>query len=285
MKNTLRPLFMVLSVSALLVMIMVYQVCAAGPKVSELGNKHNLSNANTDPSVKYKASGNVTSNPRGSQVCIFCHTPHNANVVGGAPLWSRKFSAETFFQTYSGSLDFQIKKIPGADYGQPDGSSKLCLSCHDGASNLGELKSGEIIPLANNSNIGNQTVIEGFASFKSSTNKMRYGHHPVSFKYDNSVLSSIISVKGGGYLLPVSGSVVKLDGQGKMQCTTCHNAHQNQSDDNAFYPSAPTRKIAPFWVYNGGGASTATDDQRAVCETCHPMSEWTSFTRPMLPTP
>lgn len=282
MKNKFRPLLIVFSATTLLVMFAVYQVCAAGPKVSALGNKHNLSNANTDVSVKYKASGDATSNPRGSQVCIFCHTPHSANVVGGAPLWNRKFSGETF-QTYTGSVDFQIKKIPIANYGQPNGSSKLCLSCHDGTTKLGELFSGEVIPMAQNLVPGDQDVIQGHASFKPSTNKMRYGHHPVSFVYNNSVLALFDPIKSTYSLPTLSG--VNLDKQQRMQCTTCHNAHQNQSDDTAFYPSAPTRKIAPFWVYAGGGASTASDDQQAVCMTCHPLSEWAGFTRPLPSTP
>lgn len=267
--------------TTLLIMIMVYQVCAAGPKVSALGNKHNLSNANT--AVKYKASGDATSNPRGSQICIFCHTPHNANVSEQAPLWNRKFSSEAF-QRYTGSTLFQIKNIPTAQYGSPNGSSKLCLSCHDGVSNLGEVFNGQAIALAANSNTFDQNVIEGPASFKPSTNKMRYGHHPVSFVYNESVRSSFDVVKSN-YKLPILTGV-KLDKQDRMQCTTCHDAHQNQSDDNAFYPSPnDTRKIAPFWVYGGGGASTASDDQQAVCMTCHPLSEWPGFTRPLPSSP
>jgi hypothetical protein len=278
MKKQLRPVYIVLSAASTLVLSIVFQASAVGPLVSKPGNKHNLSNANTDSSVKYRASGDAISNPRGSQICIFCHTPHNANVSEQAPLWNRKFSNEAF-QRYTGSTLFQIKNIPTAQYGSPNGSSKLCLSCHDGVLNLGAVNNGPAIEMVGGSTPG---VIEGLASFKASTNKMRYGHHPVSFVYNAAVRDAINFVKTSYALPDFTRPEVKLDKQGRMQCTTCHDAHQNQSDDNAFYPSPnDTRKIAPFWVYGGGGASTASDDQQAVCMTCHPLLEWAGFTRPL----
>ncbi len=270
------------AVTAILVLIVCQaNAIAPGPKVSAAGNKHNLSASNTG--VKYRAFDDPVNNPRGQQICIFCHTPHSANVVGQTPLWNRKFSSETF-QRYSGTALFQITKLAAAEYGsgaQPNGSSKLCLSCHDGVANLGEVFSGQTIAMAANSNLGDPNAIEGLASFKPSTNKMKNGHHPVSFVYTDAIATAINTGKSTAtYKMPTVPPEVKLDKQGRMQCTTCHDAHQNKSDDDACYDNGglpiacsttDPRKIVPFWVSHIG-TNTASQDHDAVCTACHALT-------------
>ncbi len=59
------------------------------------------------------------------QICIPCHVPHNADTsVAAAPLWNHEVTVATFTPFSSATMD--------AIVGQPDESSKLCLSCHDG---------------------------------------------------------------------------------------------------------------------------------------------------------
>ena len=279
MKKQLRPIMTVLAAAVVLMLSMVYQARAIGPKVSEPLNRHNLSASNTIPGFLYKATNDSANNPRGQQICIFCHTPHSANIVGQAPLWNRAFSNESF-QRYT-SLTLKIRGIANAQYvenAQPNGSSKLCLSCHDGVSRLGAVYNGPEITM-----VKANPVIEGLASFKPDTNKMKSGHHPVSFVYTAAIASTITTAKGTTYVMPTALPAVKLDKQGRMQCTTCHDAHQNQSYEDQCYVSANctspnTRKKAPFWVYGGGGSATA--DQEAVCTACHPMSGWTGWPPP-----
>jgi hypothetical protein len=238
-------------------------VYAAGPKISDMGgggdNKHNLSSGHSRI-TGYKASSD---DPRGRQICIFCHTPHNASPQ--TPLWNRNDPTVTFGHYSSSSL--VIRKTSAANYGEPTGSSRLCLSCHDGVTAggislgnvLSAVRSGSPIPMQSGDKIS------GDALFTAS--KIRTGHHPVSFVYDFTVLQAIQSdplKSGQNYNLPPPGSPVKLDHTSQMQCTTCHDPHQNQSTDDT-YPGG--RKIAPFWVYGGGG--NATDDHDAVCNTCH----------------
>lgn len=274
MKIQIRHILIVLMAAILPVVTMVYQVRAAGPKVSEIGNKHNLSGLNTAPGVTYRAKTLMEdpTNIRGQQICIFCHTPHNANVEGQAPLWNRKFSSETFQRYSTDTLQIRkFEKIPDANYGvgaQPTGSSKLCLSCHDGASSLGTVKSGPPIAMKNDVDI-----ISGLASFNpTNTNKMKTGHHPVSFVYNAAVLDAIKAGRGTALFQLPDPAKAKLDKQSRMQCTTCHDAHQNMSNDTDFYssPGNETRKIAPFWVYGVNNSGSA--DQEAVCTTCHPMN-------------
>lgn len=286
----------IVRVAAVAVAFMVWvlqqhDAVAEGPKISSnsttgSGNKHNLSGLNANTNVTYKATNDPTNNPRGQQICIFCHTPHNANVVGQAPLWNRKFSSESF-QRYSTST-LQIRKITEAQYGlgaQPNGSTKLCLSCHDGVSSLGAVYSGAAITM-----MSGKDVITGVASFNpNNTSKMKTGHHPVSFVYNEAVRAAVQAGRTptNVFTLPILAEV-KLDKQSRMQCTTCHDAHQNKSNDTDCYGgpcgSTYTRKIAPFWVYDGGTNSASTD-QTAVCNTCHPMTLLDPAFTPPWPTP
>lgn len=289
MNKILKPLITTVSGLSLLVFAAyVADAAAPGPKVSEIGNKHNLSaigrqvgTQNLVPNInRYRATNDSVNNPGGQQVCIFCHTPHNANVAESAPLWNRNFSSQTFQRYSSATLQIRLNaaaRTPAlydSATWQPDGSSKLCLSCHDGVSSLGAVLRGGPIAMETSSGggdvISSDTAIS-YASFNPSTNKMKLGHHPVSFVYNGTVAGAISAGKGGAsYVLP-SLTQVKLDKNSKMQCTTCHDAHQNQSDDADSYATTPPRKKAPFWVYHNG-SNTAAQDHDAVCTTCHPLT-------------
>ncbi|MEI6212853.1 MAG: hypothetical protein WCP10_02010 [Desulfuromonadales bacterium] len=257
-----------------------YEVLAGGPKVSALGNRHNLSAQNTG--VKYFATNDLVNNPKGQQICIFCHTPHSALPQGA--LWNRKDTTLTFARYTSSTLD--IRNIAAAQYApgsQPNGSSRLCLSCHDGATGLGDVVWGG--PIAMNIN----AIPAGdIMSFNPISNKMKSGHHPVSFVYAQGFnyqtqIGTMIAglVPAVDFRLPVSvtlpgpltnmAAYVKLQdtdrkGNGWMQCTTCHDPHQNMGNDKDVY-STPVRKVTPFWVYSTAGAASASHD--AVCNACH----------------
>ena len=63
------------------------------------------------------------------EICIFCHTPHNASPQ--TPLWNRS-DPRLHYRIYeSSTTDARID--------QPSGPSKMCLSCHDGTMALGEV--------------------------------------------------------------------------------------------------------------------------------------------------
>ena len=88
---------------------------------SVVHSKHNLS-----------ARGPGTTRALNEQeVCIFCHTPHNAQPQSA--LWNRQFP-DMHYRIYDSSTT-------DARIGQPSGPSKMCLSCHDGSVALGNLLS------------------------------------------------------------------------------------------------------------------------------------------------
>ena len=66
-----------------------------------------------------------------SEICIFCHTPHNS--LPSSPLWNKDDPGYTYILYHSSTTE----AVPG----QPDGSSILCLSCHDGTTALGNVLS------------------------------------------------------------------------------------------------------------------------------------------------
>lgn len=275
-----------------LLLINVCRVDGAGPLVSEIGNKHNLSSIGRKPGTTeldtntspYRAKGDINTTTTylpGRQVCIFCHTPHNANVSEQAPLWNRKFSTETFSRYSSATLQIRVNPTARTASGylanpeaQPDGSSKLCLSCHDGVSSLGVVLRGGDIEMR-----AGYEKITGLASFKDTTNKMKKGHHPVSFVYNEAVRVAINAGKATtSYSLPTEPGVNLRNS--KMQCSTCHDPHQNKSDDTKCYlndgsvgectdPLSTGRKVVPFWVLTKG--SGAINDHDSVCTTCHPL--------------
>ena len=141
-----------------------------------------------------------------SQVCIFCHAPHNTS--GVRPLWNRDLSIASYQIYRSSTLD--------AKPGQPTGSSKLCLSCHDGTIALGSVLSrqeqirmtgGDFLP-AGLTNLGTDLSDD----------------HPISFYYTAGIAASDRQLVTPSAL----PSEVKLDASGQMQCTSCHDPHHNR---------------------------------------------------------
>ena len=110
-----------------------------------------------------------------TQICIFCHTPHNANAyVPGSPLWNHNVTWSTF-TTYASPT---LNAVPG----QPTGTSKLCLSCHDGTVGIDAY--------TNNAGLN---FITGTALLGTDLSN----DHPVSFLYD---AADGIIIPPGGYI-------------------------------------------------------------------------------------
>lgn len=154
---------------------------------------------------------------RESEVCKFCHIPHHP--MQRERLWSQRLPV----------AQYETPKLrrAGAEAAapQPDGASRLCLSCHDGTVALGD--------------IGGRNAAR--SSDTRITNSMRRyfgtdlsGSHPVSFVVPDGDSSATPARDMG--LKPLaaiqSDADIRLDERGKMQCTTCHDPH----DDRNFHP-------------------------------------------------
>ena len=83
---------------------------------------HNLSTSNPIEGTNIVTAGTGT-----TEVCVFCHTPHGANEVGGsAPLWNRALPTTTGYSMYT------APNFDATTSTAPVGVSLACLSCHDG---------------------------------------------------------------------------------------------------------------------------------------------------------
>lgn len=165
-----------------------------------------------------------------SQVCIFCHAPHNTG--GMKPLWNRELSAASYQIYQSTTLD----AVPG----QPTGASKLCLSCHDGTIALGNVLSrSEQIAM-----IGGDHIPAGLTSLGTDLSD----DHPISFFYTSGLAAADRQLKP-----PVSlPHEVRLDAQGQLQCTSCHDPHHNRF----------------------GKFLTKRREFGELCLSCHDMEGW-----------
>ena len=154
-----------------------------------------------------------------TQVCLFCHTPHNSNPAG--PLWNHQLSSGVTYLKYtSPTLDAYSSQASAPD---PNGASKLCLSCHDGTVALGAVGK-TVIPLAG----GKTTLVRGDRGFLG-TDLSRT--HPISFVVTDQLIA-INNAKDAPLNTLASMKAdpqVHLDGADRVQCTACHDAH---SDDN-----------------------------------------------------
>ena len=167
-----------------------------------------------------------------AQVCLFCHAPHNT--AGASALWNRGQPVSSYKIYESSTLD--------ANPGQPTGSSKLCLSCHDGTIALGNVLSRrEKIRMA-----GGDFIPAGLANLGTDLSD----DHPVSFKYTSGLAASDQQLSAP-HILP---DHIKLDSEGRMQCTSCHDPHKN--------------------TY--GNFLVSDDAFGQLCRSCHTMNGWSA---------
>ena len=112
-----------------------------------------------------------------TQVCIFCHTPHNSTTQ--APLWNRTDPGGPYQMYWSPTMN----AYPSAGSApQPNGSTKLCLSCHDGTIALGATVASGTIPMS-----GGVTTIPTSSSGYFGTDLS--GHHPISFQVTTALVA------------------------------------------------------------------------------------------------
>ena len=159
----------------------------------------------------------------GQQICQPCHTPHNADItITAAPLWNHQFTTATY-QMYT-----SINTAAGTMGAVIDGTSKLCLSCHDGSVAIGSF--------------GGQTgtvYMSGYNNGGANFGTDLRNDHPVSVDYAASLAAGWGGLRQtsflystytspGVYGVTTKAVSSKLDAAGKVQCTSCHGAHSNK---------------------------------------------------------
>jgi predicted CXXCH cytochrome family protein len=178
------------------------------------GSKHDLSVTGPGP---YRAVSEQ--NP-----CVFCHIAHHS----GEKLSNRP-DIGSGHRTYESST---MSIRPDA----PTGATRVCLSCHDGTIAPGSTRKGRIAMQTGDAPIGPER--------RSNLGTDLRGTHPVSFR----------PLRGTGVAPPPPADAVKLDKNGELQCTSCHDPHDQWGDP----------EIGKFLVKPSGAS--------ALCLTCHSPS-------------
>lgn len=215
-------------------------VAAGAQAASIVGSKHDLS---VDASV---------------QICVHCHTPHNASTQEGlkdAPLWNRKITNLDAFTPYTSPTMTQVCPT------RPSGISLACLSCHDGTGG-GAVHGGavgdqhNVINKPKTGGTGGGSNIDGAACLKCHTGTLDgiyskalstmagpdlSNDHPISMPYptaNSNYNTPPDAVKGWGNARLFNG---------KVECASCHAVHD---------PG-----IVPFLSASNSGS--------ALCLKCH----------------
>uniref|UniRef100_A0A831TF00 CN hydrolase domain-containing protein n=1 Tax=Thermorudis peleae TaxID=1382356 RepID=A0A831TF00_9BACT len=121
-------------------------------------------------------------------------------------------------------------------------ASKLCLSCHDGTIALGETISSGMLEFVQGrgytlppESAANLAAGQGFSD-----------DHPYAF----------VPVPGPEIQMPPPGDAVRLDARGRLQCTSCHEPHEEWRD-----PAVGKFLVKP-------------NPASALCLSCHRTAGW-----------
>jgi formate-dependent nitrite reductase cytochrome c552 subunit len=257
------------------------------------GTKHNLS---ATPDGSAYAGGTVPSRTvkatTETQVCVFCHTPHGAT-LGVTPLWNRQLSSATYVPYTSSSLDANVLQ---GTLDQPGGSSKLCLSCHDGTLALGNVN--VLNGLGSPTTPGTETIemtgtdtggvmAPGSGTTTGYTRNLGVdltNDHPISVSYTSALADR------DGELRPVDanqqypagmGTIIGLrslnlkpkapleptgaGGVGQVQCAACHDPHLRETN-----PAEGNQKFLRLNRFQAATPAPIYDSASDInCVACH----------------
>ncbi len=240
--------------------------------------------ASTPHNLSASGSGTVTATSE-SQICVFCHTPHGATNSPGAPLWNRALSSETYTTYRSSSLDAET--IAG-QLAQPAGSSKLCLSCHDGTLAISSVNvlTGQVnvtIPITGAGPGDTMPAGEGLQTgFTRNLGTDLSNDHPISLTYDTTLanadgelldpaVTAHIAIRQPGVRPPVPLENTGPGGDGQVQCATCHDPHVV---DTSISPTNKFLRLKRFQQNQPGGQFDANTDIN--CLACHEKEGWST---------
>lgn len=191
--------------TALLTAALVVLATAASAATIK-NSKHDLSKGST-ATIK---SGTTT------EICVFCHTPHNA--AKDVPLWNRTNPTATGWTMYaSPTISATAKtKLTTGNF-DATSISLFCMSCHDGVTALGAMA---------NTPVDGNDVTSALAGAGNLGGKDLSDDHPVGFSYDTAAtedatgldtLSNANTALGGNAFFGTLADTI--------ECASCHRVH------------------------------------------------------------
>lgn len=237
----------------ILVLVPGLALAQGGKQGQVLNTRHNLSSQSTN--TTHAAAGQT------EEVCIFCHTPHNAAaapVYTGAqliPLWNHTTTTATFTVYSSSTMEAAV--------GQPAGASRACLSCHDGTIAVGSVLYiyNGTPPITMTGNVNGAGQLTGAALMGTDLSN----DHPISFNYathqttDPSLNPATTALPANGPY-PAGSTVNYLLIGGQLECGSCHLVHGLPP---GFVPTAPDTAASFQPIL----AASKYDSK--LCTSCH----------------
>lgn len=224
------------------------------------------------------------------RVCIYCHTPHNAVVKDPndplgtkfLPLWNHDFSTLTFTAYNWATPD----NLPFTIADTLVGPSRLCMSCHDGATAVDQ--HGGAMPSAGSIKLSGDRAVGRSGDLTDD--------HPIGFDYiqarNGRNLAAGALYNSGGVQSPAVNEIVNetlpfataIDtnvAQGTynnvtragsrtikstlyngtiMTCATCHEVHNKENATQA--PATDGSTTPNYFLY-------AKEQNSLICLSCH----------------
>ncbi|NOZ84260.1 MAG: cytochrome c3 family protein [Epsilonproteobacteria bacterium] len=220
----------IIAITALAAVLFISNAAMAGSSTI-VGTVHNLSPTGTGPTGLH-----ATGTQQNEQICVWCHTPHGANVAfQGAPLWNKTTVSTSTFAMYGPTIAGTAK--PNA----PDPVSLACLSCHDGVDAINRL-----INQAGSGGYNSAGANVAFGDTSSGTAVlMPSGIDDIGTDLTNDHPVSIIYTPGNASLNPTttqltnwitvgattSPTIENILFDSKIECASCHDPHNNTNGE------------------------------------------------------
>ncbi|MDH3792830.1 MAG: hypothetical protein OEU56_03645 [Rhodospirillales bacterium] len=184
------------------------------------------------------------------EICRVCHVPHDHALATqyylNGLLWNRGVSAATYTM-YNNAWSSSIDNVQSP---QPDGISKLCLSCHDGTVAIDQFDTQVGGNIFMGPEYGDNRVI---SIFRDGSNIDLRGTHPLSIVYDDTVDTGL---RPDTTTMGTSGSIADVLDFQKVQCSSCHDVHDEES-----VPGTNLLRVA--------NTAAAGGEASGLCLTCH----------------
>lgn len=283
----------IVTVVVLGLLLVVTSTVFAGPgKVAY--TVHNMSSTNPGGINRFIQSSTE------DQICIFCHTPHNARPA--VPLWNKVMPGQAFnMYTSSNSLSPAAKGVTA-----PGPESLLCLSCHDGRTAVNVLHNTRSASATATGTFGTERVVSmdmlgvsdpstpantleglaagvgltigqfGFGNYGPNIGKLGDGSslsdstyggnlmddHPISFSYNAAQASKPAKLNSLAAVGANSSYAIRFFGPtNRLECSSCHDPHVPYGMDRMGTTGVGDVKLRPFLVMDNTGS--------ALCFACH----------------
>jgi predicted CXXCH cytochrome family protein len=172
--------------------------------------KHNFSSSVYSPNAYFLGT---------QQVCIFCHTPHHANLTYGKLLNHEVNDAQAYNMYSSNTIDMNMS--------DPHEGSLICLSCHDGTIAINSLNNLPGPETAGNYGTPGGPALDGAGKLTGSSDAFvdtdLSDDHPIGITYNASQDTNFVPKTGNSQLYPDK----LLDDGLYVECSSCHNPHDN----------------------------------------------------------